>query len=515
MKFIISKIEVVILVAVLSILSIHTAYASAKDGEATVYEGQTTTIAIGAPFQRTLQQSTGITYQWYSGNTSCVTVTSSNKYQATIRGIKATSSCKVYYKCSYFIDGFYRTMDFYYDITVKASTVSVTNITLSQSSANLKEGNTLQLSASVYPTNATNRNVNWSTSNASVATVTNYGFVTAKSAGSATITCRAQDGSGEYATCNITVKKELSPTSVSLSKSKATLVEGETLRLIADIIPIDATNKSLTWISDNPSVATVDTDGLITAIAEGGANIIVTTANNLAAVCSVKVIKQVQVLETDWAGNYTVNSKHVVTTPTREYNDNFEMTIEYNGADYVITSMFGEDLTTYNNGGLVLKDNGDETATIDVSYYNVLRYTDNDSPLYALYVFNEVTDDWDDDWTLTMNSDGTITVQDFYVVAFTWMEGDGKWKNGQLEAMYYDMQAEKKQSTIGVSDVAVDEISYRIAEQSIILSEETDVSVYNISGALVFSGKTQQVTNLSQGIYIVKIGVQSKKVLIN
>ena len=156
-----THLQTMILMVLFAFATVQKANASAKAGEASVYEGSTVTIALADTYKRTLMQSTGVTYQWYSENSSYATVTSSTRYNATVKGIKATSSCKVYFKCSYFIDGFYRTMDFYYTITVKSTSVSVTSITLSQSSINMKEGNTYQLSASVYPTNATNKNVNW------------------------------------------------------------------------------------------------------------------------------------------------------------------------------------------------------------------------------------------------------------------------------------------------------------------------------------------------------------------
>lgn len=86
--------------------------------------------------------------------------------------------------------------------------IKVSNITLNTTSASISVGETLQLSATVYPNNATNKSVTWSTNNNTVATVSNTGFVTAKSAGTATITCKANDGSGIYATCVINVVRE-------------------------------------------------------------------------------------------------------------------------------------------------------------------------------------------------------------------------------------------------------------------------------------------------------------------
>lgn len=594
-----THLQTMILMVLFAFATVQKANASAKAGEASVYEGSTVTIALADTYKRTLMQSTGVTYQWYSENSSYATVTSSTRYNATVKGIKATSSCKVYFKCSYFIDGFYRTMDFYYTITVKSTSVSVTSITLSQSSINMKEGNTYQLSASVYPTNATNKNVNWSSSNTSVATVndglvsaksvgtatitcraadgsgkyatckvtvesatvyvtsitlnktsaslyvgettqlnatvspssatnknvgwtsddtsvatvSSTGLVTAKSAGTATITCKAKDGSGKQATCNISVKEDVKPTSITLSASKASLTEGETLQLTATVSPSDAADKTVTWMSDNTTVATVDNKGLVTAKNAGTANIIATTSNNLAAVCAITVNEEALGEPTVWSGNYRVASSHVENNPTREYKDGFEMTISDKKGAYYITSMFGDDLTEYNDGGFKLYDNGDGTAKIDVSYYNILKYTDNDSPLYAIYVFDETTDDWADTWTLKMNEDGTITVGDFYVAAFSWVEDEEKWKNGKLEALYYSMTAKIKDVT-GISETIAEPPVIHIENGTVWVDEAAYITVYKDNGIKVYSGKTNRIENLSKGLYIVKIGSQSKKILI-
>lgn len=84
------------------------------------------------------------------------------------------------------------------------STISVTGVTLSPTSASINVNGTQQLSASISPSNATNQNVSWSSSNASIATVNSSGLVTGVSAGSATITVTTQDGN-KTATCAVTV----------------------------------------------------------------------------------------------------------------------------------------------------------------------------------------------------------------------------------------------------------------------------------------------------------------------
>ena len=214
-----------------------------------------------------------------------------------------------------------------------------------------------------------------------------------------------------------------------------------------------------------------------------------------------------------WSGHYRVSSSHLENNPTKEYQDNFEMIIEEKNGTCYITSMLGEDLTRYNNGGFKLNDNGNGTATIDISYYNILKYTDNDSPLYALYVFDEVADDLSDSWTLKMNEDGSITLGDFCVAAFTWVENEEKWKNGHLEALYYRMTATIENIT-SISNMTVEIPDIHIANGTIMLDGTVDITVYKDNGMVVFSGATSRVENLPKGMYIVRIGNQSKKILI-
>ena len=83
----------------------------------------------------------------------------------------------------------------------------VRKLTLNKTKATLNPVDTLTLKATVTPSNATNKAVTWKSSNTKVATVSSSGKVTAKAAGTATITCTAKDGSGKSATCKITVRK--------------------------------------------------------------------------------------------------------------------------------------------------------------------------------------------------------------------------------------------------------------------------------------------------------------------
>ena len=161
------------------------------------------------------------------------------------------------------------------NVTVKAKVqtpaeIKVNKITLNKTTASVTKGKTLQLTATVTPGNATKKEVKWSTSNKNVAMVSPSGLVTAKSAGTATITCTAQDGSGVKATCKITVKNPVvKVTKVTLNKTTATLAPKETLTLKATVTPTNATNKAVTWKSSNTKIATVSSSGKVTAKVAG------------------------------------------------------------------------------------------------------------------------------------------------------------------------------------------------------------------------------------------------------
>ena len=175
-------------------------------------------------------------------------------------------------------------------VTVKANTVSVTEVTLDRTELTLTEGETETLTATVKPDNADNRKVTWSSDKTEIATVDGAGRVTAVKAGEAVITVTTEDG-GKTATCKVTVKaKTVSVTEVTLDKTELTLTEGETETLTATVKPDNADNRKVTWISDKTDVATVGGDGKVTAVKAGEAVVTVTTEDGgKTATCKVTV----------------------------------------------------------------------------------------------------------------------------------------------------------------------------------------------------------------------------------
>lgn len=162
-----------------------------------------------------------------------------------------------------------------------------TAIQLNPTSLTLTEGESAGISAKVLPEDARYTDISWTSSNAKVATVSS-GRVTAVSAGSATITASTE---GVSASASVTVKAKVIPvTGVSLDKTELSLTEGDTQTLKATVAPDNATDKSVTWSSSAPAVATVDASGKVTAVAPGTATITVkTTDGGKTATCALTV----------------------------------------------------------------------------------------------------------------------------------------------------------------------------------------------------------------------------------
>lgn len=167
----------------------------------------------------------------------------------------------------------------------------VSGISLSKSSASMYVGDSpLALTAAITPSNASDKSVVWSSSDASVASVTaGSGLdatVTPVAAGTATITVSTPDGKFS-ASCALTVMQHV--TGVSISKSSLTLYTGQTETLTAQVEPDDASETKLTWSSSDKTVATV-ANGKVTALKAGSTQIRVTSfEGGFQAVCNLTV----------------------------------------------------------------------------------------------------------------------------------------------------------------------------------------------------------------------------------
>ena len=198
------------------------------------------------------------------------------------------------------IDLYYKVIpdnDYYeYDNSIKTITVkiiddrpiAVESVTLSKTSATLLVGETTTVTATILPTNATNKTINWISYNPSIATWEN-GVIKAVGTGDTTIS--AQSSNGLVGKMSLSVRAEVE--GVRVNTAYKTLSVGESAQILATVYPSDAINTTITWTSSNPNVVSVD-NGTITALKEGTSVITAKSYNGKTTTTTVEVkIKQV------------------------------------------------------------------------------------------------------------------------------------------------------------------------------------------------------------------------------
>jgi hypothetical protein len=171
----------------------------------------------------------------------------------------------------------------------------VSSVKLNLNSLILGVNESAVLLVKVSPANASDKSVTWTSNNAGIATVdAKTGEVTGVETGIAVVTATTVSG-GKTAACEVTVGNGiLKVTGVSLDKNQLVLTEGGTATLVATETPNNVADKTVTWMSSNTEVATVDGDGTVTGVAKGSAIITATTVTSgKTAACAVTVVPPV------------------------------------------------------------------------------------------------------------------------------------------------------------------------------------------------------------------------------
>ena len=248
--------------------------------------------------------------------------------------------------------------------------VSVTSVALSQTSLSLEKGQSTTLTATIVPSDATDKTIVWASSNSTVASADQTGKVTALKGGKATITATA---SGKTASCEVTVTSAVS--SVTLNKTELTLEKGSYEVLTATVLPEDATDKTVTWSSSNTSIASVDQTGKVTAI-RGGNAIISAKAGEKTATCSVMVVVSVTSVTLSQTSLSLEKGQSTTLTATVNPSDATDKTIIWASSNASIANVDQNGKVTALLGGnaTITAKAGDKTATCAV---NVLSYVES------------------------------------------------------------------------------------------------------------------------------------------
>lgn len=148
----------------------------------------------------------------------------------------------------------------------------VTSVSLTPSSLSIAEGRSARLTVTVSPSNATYKDVEFSSSDPAIASVDYAGEVMGLKAGTCKIYATSVDGNNIIGVCRVTVKPTVAATGVTINSKSITMLPGQTRTLTARIKPSKST-ESITWVSGDTSVATVSSNGVVSARGQGNTEI--------------------------------------------------------------------------------------------------------------------------------------------------------------------------------------------------------------------------------------------------
>ena len=167
----------------------------------------------------------------------------------------------------------------------------VERIDFEQEYISIRTGEQARINPVVYPETATNKSLTWESKDSNIAVIDNNGIVTGIAPGQVDIDALAADGSGVFNTIRVIVS-EISVESITISANgSTTLKDGETLQLTATVLPENATDKSVRWISNADFSATVDENGLVTAHSDLGVLDIYAYAGNVSDKIMLTIIE--------------------------------------------------------------------------------------------------------------------------------------------------------------------------------------------------------------------------------
>ncbi|MBT2733623.1 Ig-like domain-containing protein [Bacillus sp. ISL-7] len=212
------------------------------------------------------------TILWKSSNTKVATVDAAGNIKGIANGsatITATASDNV---------------KVFKTVAVRVSTKTVK---VNKTSLSVTVGKTAVLSATVSPSDSTDKTVKWKTSNKKIVTVDSKGKIYAIAKGTAIIT--ATVNGAKIVKVQVKVTPPVLAKSVKLNKTFVTLIKGKTITLSATVSPSNVTNKTVKWKSSNTKVAKVDSKGKVTAVGAGTATITSTTTNGKKTSATIRV----------------------------------------------------------------------------------------------------------------------------------------------------------------------------------------------------------------------------------
>ncbi|MBP3338077.1 MAG: Ig-like domain-containing protein [Lachnospiraceae bacterium] len=278
--------------------------------------------------------------EWSSSNEKVATVDSNGLVTFVSPG-KATIICQT---VDTGVDGtnLIATCEFYINQPVISVTLDYTDITI-------KINETFRLTAEVNPDDATNKELWWSTSDATKATVDETGLVTAVGSGTVTIIVQSAD-SGVIDVCNVTVYQPV--TDVSINTNSISVRKGTIFWLNATANPEGALNKTIIWSSSDESIATVDQTGMVTTLSPGKVMITATSQDSgVNAKCEVIVTEPVTGIYLNYTEYSMYTGDKFVIIPTISPIDADNKKVTYVSSDPAVAAVDPNGIVTGVKGG--------------------------------------------------------------------------------------------------------------------------------------------------------------------
>ena len=413
----------------------------------------------------------------------------------------------------------------------------VERIDLNERAVALDQEETFQLVATVYPLEADNKSVAWTSSDESIATVDENGLVTAIGTGLAVVTVSALDGSGETAECNVSVRSR-DAESISLNEDELDLKTGEAFQLTATVLPENADDRSVTWKSDNPAVAKVDDSGYVQAMSPGTAVITATNSGGiylLSASCTVTVtdpIKLVESITLDSTDLTLTVNRTVLISASVQPMDATNREVEWTSSD--------ENVAIVNKNGLMMAvgigeadiiasavDGSGVSATCHVTVVptvarsisldkSELLMNKDDVEQLRVTVLPESTTDKSVTWTssdedvVDVYDNGSVVAMGEGTADVTATTNDGSNLSATCKVTVIDPEG-------GISGAGADGVNVSVKDGRIIVTGKRDdeiVTVHTLEGRLVYRGTDNAIDVYSNIYYLVTVRHRTFEVLV-
>ncbi len=290
----------------------------------------------------------------------------------------------------------------------RTAEVKVQGVSIDPTTAEIPAGQTKKLTHKLSPAQPDNSNVSWKSDNTAVATVDQSGVVTALSKGTANITVTTEDG-GYTATCAVTVVDAVKVESVTVTPSTLELYVGDVKTISASVSPETATTKDIIWSSSDEKIATVSSNGSITAVKEGKATITATSVEGGKTASCVLTVKYIPATK-------RVINKTSLTLKVME-KDQLAVTIEPENATYknvTWTSSASDVVSVDQNGNIkaikpgtavISATTGEGALTCTVTVNGGVTFMQNMEDATQKTFLEEPS--WDDtSWTRAQEADG-------------------------------------------------------------------------------------------------------------